>query len=124
MSNGPIFKMHRDDQAAGLRRMFAAPSVTLAVAAHEAALIDAYSLMKRVVQEEGEGAFRITITHARSEEQARAVFEHLRRVAHAYLGVRLEYLGATAWTGDARKAGEAWDAWDAAPPGMLRDSVI
>lgn len=88
--------MHRDDQAAGLRRLFSPPTVTLAVAAHEAALIDAYSLMKRVVQEEGEGAFRIAITGARSEPEARAFFEHLRRVAHAYLGVRLEYLGATA----------------------------
>jgi MinD-like ATPase involved in chromosome partitioning or flagellar assembly len=85
--------MHRDDQAAGLRRLFSMPAVTLAVAAREEALIEAYGLMKRVVQEEGSGCFRITITHARSEEEALAVFENLRRVAHEYLGARLEYLG-------------------------------
>lgn len=85
--------MHRDDQAEGLRRLFSMPPVTLAVAAREEALIEAYGLMKRVVQEEGCGSFRITITHARTEAEAQAVFDHLRRVAHEYLGVRLEYLG-------------------------------
>ncbi|MDP1527282.1 MAG: hypothetical protein Q8M20_15865 [Rhodocyclaceae bacterium] len=105
--------MHRDDQAAGLRRMFSMPAVTLAVAAREEALIDAYGLMKRVVQEEGGGSFRITITHARSEEEARAVFDNLRRVAHEYLGVRLEYLGYLGLSPTAP-----------ALPGMLRNSVI
>ena len=87
--------MHRDDQAAGLRRLFGAPAVTLAVAAREADVIDAYSLIKQVVQEEGGTCFRIAITHARSAEEAQALFDNLRRVAHAYLGVRLEYLGMT-----------------------------
>jgi MinD-like ATPase involved in chromosome partitioning or flagellar assembly len=87
--------MHRDDQAAGLRRLFGAPAVTLAVAAREAAVIDAYALIKRVVHEEGSGCFRIAITHARSEEEAQAVFDNMRRVAHEYLGVRLEYVGMT-----------------------------
>jgi MinD-like ATPase involved in chromosome partitioning or flagellar assembly len=84
------------DQADGLRRLFAAPAVTLAVAAREAAVIDAYTLIKRVVQEEGRSCFRITITHARTSEEAQAVFDNMRRVAHEYLGVRLEYVGMSA----------------------------
>ncbi len=70
--------------------------MTLAVAAREAAVIDAYALIKRVVQEEGRGCFRITITHARTTEEARAVFDNMCRVAHEYLGVRLEYVGMSA----------------------------
>jgi MinD-like ATPase involved in chromosome partitioning or flagellar assembly len=84
------------DQADGLRRLFGAPSVTLAVAAREEAVIDAYSLIKRVVREEGSGCFRITITHARTAEEAQALFDNMRRVAHEYLGVRLEYVGMSA----------------------------
>jgi hypothetical protein len=89
---------HHDDQASGLRRLFGAPAVTLAVAAHETAVIDAYTLIKRVVHEEGGSCFRIAITHARSEEEAQGIFDNLRRVAHEYLGVRLEYAGMAATT--------------------------
>jgi MinD-like ATPase involved in chromosome partitioning or flagellar assembly len=84
------------DQADGLRRLFGAPAVTLAVAAREAAVIDAYALIKRVVHEQGTGCFRIAITHARTTEEAEAVFDNMRRVAHDYLGVRLEYAGMAA----------------------------
>lgn len=84
------------DQAAGLRRILAEPPVTLAVAARDAEVLDAYSLIKQLAQEEGSSCFRIAITHACSAAQAEAVFEKLRRVAHEYLGVRLEYLGRTA----------------------------
>lgn len=79
------------DQADGLRRLFGTPAVTLAVAARETDVIDAYALIKRIVQEEGCGRFRIVVTHARSAEEARSVFDNLRRVAHEYLGVQLEY---------------------------------
>lgn len=81
------------DQAEGLRRLFGAPTATLAVAAHEAAVIDAYALIKRIVHEEGCGCFHIAITHARSTEEARTIFDNMQRAAHDYLGVRLEYLG-------------------------------
>jgi len=84
------------DQAEGLRRLFGAPDLTLVVAARETAVIDAYALIKRVVQEEGGRCFRIAITHARDADEALGVFENLRRVAHAYLGVRLEYAGMSA----------------------------
>lgn len=85
--------LRHDDQAAGLRRMFGQPAMTLAVAAHEGAVIDAYALIKQIVHEEGSNCFRITITHARSSAEAQAVFDNMRRVAHEYLGVRLEYAG-------------------------------
>lgn len=84
------------DQADGLRRLFGGSATTLAVAARETDVIDAYALMKRVAHEEGCGCFRIAITHARSAEEAQTVFDNLRRVAHAYLGVQLEYLGMAA----------------------------
>lgn len=112
--------MHDGDQAAGLRRLFAAPAVTLAVAAREADVIDAYALIKRIVSEEGSGCFRIAITHARSAEEAAALFDTMRRVAHEYLGVRLEYLGMTSAL--AMEAAET----AAAPPagGSRHDSVL
>lgn len=112
--------MHGGDQAAGLRRLFAAPAVTLAVAAREADVIDAYALMKRIVSEEGSGCFRIAITHARSAEEAAALFDNMRRVAHDFLGVRLEYLGMTS-----ALAGEVTEAVATRPAGAARhDSVL
>jgi flagellar biosynthesis protein FlhG len=36
------------------------------------------------------------VTRARSPEEARAIFDNMRRVAREHLGVRLDYLGASA----------------------------
>jgi MinD-like ATPase involved in chromosome partitioning or flagellar assembly len=79
------------DQADGLRRLFGAQAVTLTVAAREMDVIDAYSRIKRIAREQNCGCFRVAITHARSAEEARIVFDNLQRVAREYLGVRLEY---------------------------------
>jgi hypothetical protein len=84
------------DQAEGLRRLFGAPAVTLAVAARETDVIGAYALIKQIAHEEGSGCFRIAVTHARSAEEAQTVFDNLQRVAREYLGVRLEYIGMAA----------------------------
>lgn len=81
------------DQADGLRRLFGTPPMTLAVAAREADVIEAYARIKRGVREQNCRCFRITITHARTSEDAQALFDNMRRVAHEYLGVRLEYIG-------------------------------
>jgi MinD-like ATPase involved in chromosome partitioning or flagellar assembly len=81
------------DQADGLRRLFGTQAVTLAVAARETDVIDAYARIKRVVHEQCCHHFKISITHARSAEEAQTVFDNLQRVAREYLGVRLEYLG-------------------------------
>lgn len=81
------------DQADGLRRLFGARQVTLAVAAREADVIDAYALIKRAVREQKCRHFRIAITDARSIEEAQTVFDNMRRVAQEHLGVRLDYLG-------------------------------
>jgi MinD-like ATPase involved in chromosome partitioning or flagellar assembly len=88
------------DQADGLRRLFGMPAVTLAVAAREADVIDAYALIKRVVHEQNCSYFRIAITHARTAEEAQSLFDNMQRVAHEYLGVRLEYLGMTTTQAD------------------------
>ncbi|MDO9602055.1 MAG: hypothetical protein Q7J02_07055 [Rhodocyclaceae bacterium] len=92
------------DQADGLRRLFGASAVTLAVAARETDVIDAYARIKRVAREQGCGHFRITITHARSAPEAQAVFDNLQRVTREYLGVRLDYLGMTTQQADGAPA--------------------
>jgi MinD-like ATPase involved in chromosome partitioning or flagellar assembly len=79
------------DQADGLRRLFGTQAVTLEVVARETDVIDAYARIKRIAREQNCGCFRIAVTHARSEEEARTVFDNLQRVAREYLGVRLEY---------------------------------
>ncbi len=83
------------DQADGLRRLFGTAAMTVAVAARDTDVIDAYARIKRAVREQGCGHFRITITHARSVAEAQNVFDNLQRVTREYLGVRLEYLGMT-----------------------------
>lgn len=107
------------DQADGLRRLFGTPPVSLAVAAREADVIEAYAQIKRVVREQSCRCFRITITHARTPEEAQTVFDNMRRVAHEYLGVRLEYNGMV--SGRA----EAAAALRSSPSGAaLHDSVL
>lgn len=86
------------DQADGLRRLFGAQEIrytTVAVAARTDDVTRAYAMIKRMVREHGKHhGFRIVVTHARSLEEARTVFENMRRVAHEHLGVRLDYLSA------------------------------
>ncbi|MDP2751293.1 MAG: hypothetical protein Q8O31_01605 [Rhodocyclaceae bacterium] len=81
------------DQAEGLRRMFDVRSITLAIAAKETEVVDAYALIKRVAHEQGCGRFRIAITHAQSQDQAQAIFDSIERLARERLDVQLEYLG-------------------------------
>lgn len=66
------------------------------VAAHGAAITHAYALIKRIFQEHQRETFQIAVTRARSPEEARAIFDNMRRVAREHLGVRLDYLGASA----------------------------
>mgnify|MGYP001087418441 FL=1 len=93
------------DQAEGLRRLFATPPVALTVAARETDVIDAYARIKRVAHEQCCNHFTITITHARSSEEAQTVFDNLQRVAREYLGVRLEYIGMAAGETTTRPSG-------------------
>ncbi|MDP2808769.1 MAG: hypothetical protein Q8O34_01325 [Rhodocyclaceae bacterium] len=86
------------DQADGLRRLFGAQDVrytTVAVAARTEDVTRAYAMIKRMAREHGKHhGFRIVVTQARSHEEAQAIFENMRRVAHEHLGVRLDYLSA------------------------------
>lgn len=66
------------------------------VAAQGAAITHAYALIKRVFQDYHRDRFQIAVTRARSPEEARAVYDNMRRVAREHLGVRLDYLGASA----------------------------
>ncbi|MDP2795671.1 MAG: AAA family ATPase [Sulfurisoma sp.] len=71
----------------------AARHLTVVVAAQSSAITHAYALIKRIAQDRIHGGFQIAITRARSHEEARAIFENMRRVAADHLGVRLDYLG-------------------------------
>ena len=73
----------------------AARHMAIVVAAHGAAITHAYALIKRIAQERGRDGFQIVITRARSREEARAIFDNMRRVAREHLDVRLDYLGAS-----------------------------
>lgn len=71
----------------------AARHLVIVVAAQSSAITHAYALIKRIAQERIHGGFQIAITRARSHDEARAIFENMRRVAADHLGVRLDYLG-------------------------------
>lgn len=66
------------------------------VAAQGAAITHAYALIKRVFQDYNRDRFQIAVTRARSTEEARAIYDNMRRVAREHLGVQLDYLGASA----------------------------
>jgi len=66
------------------------------VAAQGAAITHAYALVKRVAQDHGRDNFQIAVTRARSPEEAKAIYDNMRRVAQEHLGVRLDYLGPSA----------------------------
>jgi flagellar biosynthesis protein FlhG len=70
--------------------------VAVVVAAQGSAITHAYALIKGISQDQGRDLFQIVITRARSREEARAIYDNMRRVAREHLGVRLDYLGASA----------------------------
>jgi flagellar biosynthesis protein FlhG len=70
--------------------------LVVVVAAQGTAITQAYALIKRIAQDQGRDNFQIAVTRARSPEEARAIYDNMRRVAREHLGVRLDYLGAAA----------------------------
>lgn len=73
----------------------AARHIAVVVAAQGSAITHAYALVKRLARECGRDGFHVVITRARSEEEAQAIFDNLRRTAREHLGVRLDYLGSS-----------------------------
>jgi flagellar biosynthesis protein FlhG len=73
----------------------AARHVTVVVAAQGSAITHAYALIKRLAREHERDGFQVVVTRARSEDEAQAIFENLRRTAKQHLGVRLDYLGSS-----------------------------
>ncbi|MDO8931678.1 MAG: MinD/ParA family protein [Rhodocyclaceae bacterium] len=72
----------------------AARHLAVVVAAHGSAITHAYALIKHMAQERGRDGFQLVITRARSRDEARAIFDNMKRVAREHLGVRLDFLGA------------------------------
>ena len=75
--------------------LLAARHIAVELAAQGAAITHAYSLIKRLALERGRDGFQVVITRAKSEDEAQAIFDNLRRTAREHLGVRLDYLGSS-----------------------------
>jgi flagellar biosynthesis protein FlhG len=73
-----------------------APHLVVVVAAQSTAITNAYALIKRIARDQSRDCFQIAVTRARSVEESRAVYDNMHRVAREHLGVRLDYLGASA----------------------------
>lgn len=73
----------------------AARHVAVVVAAQSSAITHAYALIKRLARERGRDRFQVVVTRARSDAEAQAIFDNLRRTAREHLGVRLDYLGGS-----------------------------
>jgi flagellar biosynthesis protein FlhG len=73
---------------------FAARHLAILVTAQDAAITQAYSLIKRLAKERRRDQFHVVVTQVRAEAEAQAVFENLRRTAQQHLRIRLEFLGA------------------------------
>jgi len=73
----------------------AARHLAIVVAAQGSSITHAYALIKHMAQERGRDGFKVVITRARAKEEARAIFDNMKRVAREHLGVRLDYLGGS-----------------------------
>lgn len=72
----------------------AARHLAVVAAAQGQAITHAYALIKKLAVESDREAFQVVITRARAHEEARAIFDNMKRVAFEHLGVRLHFLGA------------------------------
>ena len=69
--------------------------LAVVVAAQGSAITHAYALIKRLARERGRDDFQVVVTRARSDQEAQAIFDNLKRTAREHLGVRLDYLGGS-----------------------------
>ena len=69
--------------------------IVVVVAAQGQAITHAYALIKRLARERGRDDFQVVVTRARSDQEAQAIFDNLKRTAREHLGVRLDYLGGS-----------------------------
>ena len=69
--------------------------LAVVVAAQSSAITHAYALIKHMAQERGRDGFQLVVTRARAAEEARAIFDNMKRVAREHLSVRLDFLGAS-----------------------------
>ena len=54
---------------------------------------ESYALLKKMAVHNGRRAFDLVVNKARSEEEARTVFDNMAKVAQQHLKVKLKYLG-------------------------------
>ena len=56
-------------------------------------ITESYSLIKRMVMQDGRQNFDIVVNKARNQQEAQIVFDNIAQVARRHLQVRVEYLG-------------------------------
>ena len=56
-------------------------------------ITESYSLIKRMVMQDGRQSFEIVVNKARDEQEAQVVFDNVAEVARRHLHVKVEYLG-------------------------------
>ncbi len=67
--------------------------MAVVVAARGIAITQAYALIKQMAKSHGRDRFQIVVTQAKSNDDGRAIFENMRKVARQHLSVRLDSLG-------------------------------
>jgi len=70
-----------------------ATHMVVVVDAQPDAITLAYGVIKRLARERGRDGFHMVVTRSRSEDEAAAIFNNVRRTAYQHLGVRVDYLG-------------------------------
>ncbi|HTH93652.1 MAG TPA: hypothetical protein VL550_00335 [Rhodocyclaceae bacterium] len=65
----------------------------IAVKAESAGIMQAYTQIKKLAQQHHRNRFRILVSGMIGRDEARVVFNNLRKVAAEHLGVQLDYLG-------------------------------
>lgn len=70
-----------------------AQEIVVVVSAEGDSITDAYALIKTMNRHYGKRHFRILVNKVRSDEEARAVFDNMSKVARRFLAISLEFMG-------------------------------
>lgn len=73
-------------------------------------ITDAYALIKMMNLNHGKRHFRILVNRAKTEEEARAVYDNMAKVARRYLAITLDYMGHVPQDDALRQASRLGDA--------------
>lgn len=108
MSSRPVDVVLVDSAAAAGGSLvipdFASQEVVVVLSAQGRAVTDAYALIKAMHKEYGKRHFRILVSKARDEIEARAVFDNMSQVARRFLALSLDFMGYVPFDESLRRA--------------------